>query len=131
VYKLFDSILFSKSWIREWFLDHLGIRYERDDKDGHNNLHFEYNSTFFLSTFKALVGIFTSSILLSPVAILYLVPLSKGAAFAVIVTFLLAFVITMVIADSRVVTMLFGLCAFMAVLVNFLSNVMENVAFVA
>ncbi|KAI2623196.1 hypothetical protein GGR54DRAFT_638439 [Hypoxylon sp. NC1633] len=72
--------------------------------------------------FKILVASFSGALLLSPVAILFLVELSRGLSFVVVVAFLLLFVIALSTTASWE-TLLFGLSAYMAVLVTFLANI--------
>jgi hypothetical protein len=65
--------------------------------------------------------------LLTPVGILYLVPLSKGLSAVVVVLFGIAFATFLSRLDNITIdTILVGLSAYMAVLVTFLANVQGN-----
>lgn len=75
---------------------------------------------------KVLVAFFSGVLLLSPVAILFLVDLSRGQSFGVVVVFLLAFVAVLSALKTNWDTMLVGLSAYMAVLVTFLSNLEQG-----
>lgn len=75
---------------------------------------------------KVLVAFTSGVLLLSPVAILFLVDLSRAQSFGVVVAFIFAFVAIMSSLNTNWDTILVGLSAYMAVLVTFLSNLEQR-----
>ncbi|KAI1075824.1 hypothetical protein F5B20DRAFT_366223 [Whalleya microplaca] len=86
----------------------------------------EINNWIFVVIIKVLVAFASGVLLLSPIAILFLVDLSREASFGVIVAFLFAFVAVMISLNTNTYTVLVGLSAYMAVLVTFLSNLEQG-----
>ncbi|KAI0849939.1 hypothetical protein F5Y00DRAFT_261047 [Daldinia vernicosa] len=83
--------------------------------------------TRILTVFLKVVVVFASGVLLlSPVAILLLVSLSRAESFVVVVAFDFAFVAALTWLKCNWETILVGLSAYMAVLVTFLSNLEQG-----
>lgn len=98
----------------------------------HNNHHQDrapaigIDEQFFVVPIKVLVAFTSGVLLLSPVAILFLVDLSRAQSFGVVVAFIFAFVAIMSSLNTNWDTILVGLSAYMAVLVTFLSNLEQR-----
>lgn len=71
---------------------------------------------------KAVIVCIVIMILLTPIALLYLLKLESGQAIAVVITFVIIFAIGMpVLANPAIETLLIGTCTYCAVLVTFLA----------
>ncbi|OTA98632.1 hypothetical protein M426DRAFT_17230 [Hypoxylon sp. CI-4A] len=97
------------------------IRREPSPTQGHATT-VEIDSRVPLILIKVIVAFISGVLLLFPVAILFLVELSRVVSFVVVVVFIFAFVTVMSKLDANWDTILVGLSAYMAVLVTFLSN---------
>ncbi|KAI0119606.1 hypothetical protein F4814DRAFT_412607 [Daldinia grandis] len=86
------------------------------------NFNLEIDNRILTVFFKVLVVFISGVLLLSPVAILLLVNLSRAQSFGVVVSFSFAFVAVLAWLNCNWDTILVGLSAYMAVLVTFLSN---------
>ncbi|KAI1398089.1 hypothetical protein F4819DRAFT_46553 [Hypoxylon fuscum] len=86
----------------------------------------EIDKRFFVITIKILVASTSGMLLLSPVAILFLLDLSREQSFGVVVSFLFLFVAVMSSLNTNWDTILVGLSAYTAVLVTFLSNLEQG-----
>ncbi|OTA76826.1 hypothetical protein M434DRAFT_18434 [Hypoxylon sp. CO27-5] len=82
----------------------------------------EINQRFMTISLKVIVAFVSGVLLLTPIAILFLVNLTKASSFGVVVSFLFLFVAVMSYFNTNLHTILVGLCAYMAILVTFLSN---------
>ncbi|KAI1654060.1 hypothetical protein F4813DRAFT_372027 [Daldinia decipiens] len=90
------------------------------------NFNLEIDNRILVVAFKVLVVFTSGLLLLSPVAILLLVNLSRSLSFVVVVVFSFAFVAALTCLKSNWDTILVGLSAYMAVLVTFLSNLEQG-----
>ncbi|KAF3069004.1 hypothetical protein GL218_08223 [Daldinia childiae] len=91
---------------------------------GNSNL--EIDNWILVFLLKVVVVFMSGVLLLSPVAILLLVNLSRAESFIVVVAFNFAFVAALACLNCNWDTILIGLSAYMAVLVTFLSNLEQG-----
>ncbi|KAI8966123.1 hypothetical protein F5Y11DRAFT_213877 [Daldinia sp. FL1419] len=105
-----------------------------DDADvpDHNTQDTNYirgiNNQIFVIILKTLVVFVSGGLLICPMAILFLVNLSRVWSFVVVVFFNFAFGAVLVYQNYKLETILVGLSAYMAVLVTFLSNLQQGMA---
>lgn len=78
-------------------------------------------------TVKIVLALSCCVLFLGPVGILYLVDLPQNGLYGVTVAFSVLFDAIMVVFEDRIGPMLLGNCAYMAVMVVFLSNVNQYI----
>ncbi|KAI0840117.1 hypothetical protein F5Y06DRAFT_263687 [Hypoxylon sp. FL0890] len=97
--------------------------------NNHNEDHppaIDIDKRLIIAPLKVVAAFLSGALLLSPVAILFLVDLTRVISFVVVVVFMFAFVAVMSWLKTTWYTILVGLCAYMAVLVTFLSNLAQG-----
>ncbi|KAL7625510.1 hypothetical protein AAE478_004730 [Parahypoxylon ruwenzoriense] len=129
VHQYFEGFLYGKNPIISSSYKRIKRLIGRIDK-GKNRDHppvIEINKRLFVVLIKVIVAFTSGVLLLSPIAILFLVDLSRAQSFGVVVSFLFLFVAVMSSLNTNWDTILVGLSAYMAVLVTFLSNLEQRI----
>jgi hypothetical protein len=96
------------------------------EPQGGDNSRMDYSAKGFDFAWKISVSLLSGGLLITPVAILYLVTLTDITRFVVVAAFLSAFVVTMTILEQKASHLILGLSAYGAVLVAFLGNLAQN-----
>ncbi|KAK6952006.1 hypothetical protein Daesc_006532 [Daldinia eschscholtzii] len=107
------------------FLNRIFRRTQQSDSQD-TSPEIELSNLALIVFFKILVIFGSGVLLLSPVAILFLVDLPRDKSFGVVVAFIFAFVFVLACFNSNWDTILVGLSAYMAVLATFLSNLEQG-----
>ncbi|KAI1479731.1 hypothetical protein F4774DRAFT_425656 [Daldinia eschscholtzii] len=107
------------------FLDRIFGRTQQSDSQD-SSPEIELSNLALIVFFKILLIFGSGVLLLSPVAILFLVDLPRDKSFGVVVAFIFAFVFVLACFNSNWDTILVGLSAYMAVLATFLSNLEQE-----
>ncbi|KAI1377282.1 hypothetical protein F4677DRAFT_415789 [Hypoxylon crocopeplum] len=124
IHQYFEALVYGDSPIMTRIKALIG-RKQRNHSQDHAPA-IEIDKRFIVVPIKVLVAFASGVLLLSPVAILFLVDLSRVQSFAVVVVFLFAFVAALSSLNTNWDTILVGLSAYMAVLVTFLSNLEQG-----
>ncbi|KAI0381740.1 hypothetical protein F5Y04DRAFT_254254 [Hypomontagnella monticulosa] len=127
VHQYFEALVYGDSPIMKRIKRLIGR--EHNNHNNHNQDRaptIGIDEKFFVVPIKVLVAFTSGVLLLSPVAILFLGDLSRGASFGVVVAFIFLFVAVMSSLNTNWDTILVGLSAYMAVLVTFLSNLEQR-----
>ncbi|KAI1407020.1 hypothetical protein F5Y13DRAFT_183736 [Hypoxylon sp. FL1857] len=123
------SVGSSPSYLRFIRLEYIKKLIGRVHNNNHNQDHapaIEIDKRLIIIPLKVLVAFASGVLLLSPVAILFLVDLTRAESFVVVVVFMFTFVAVMSSLNTNWYTILVGLSAYMAVLVTFLSNLAQE-----
>ncbi|KAI1466479.1 uncharacterized protein F4812DRAFT_465730 [Daldinia caldariorum] len=124
VHQYFEALIYGKPPVRWFFRKIFGRTHRNNNRDTPPEVEISHSA---LKMFVKVSVVFGSGVLLlSPVAILFLVNLPRGLSFAVVVVFIFAFVVVLASFNSNWDTILVGLSAYMAVLATFLSNLEQG-----
>ncbi|OTB11447.1 hypothetical protein K445DRAFT_26609 [Daldinia sp. EC12] len=124
VHQYFERFLYGSGPVISFVKKTFGRTNQTNNQDTPSEIEI---SNGLLKLLIQILVIFGSGVLLlSPVAILFLVTLSRGLSFMVVVIFIFAFVAVLSCFNSKWDTILVGLSAYMAVLATFLSNLEQG-----